>query len=292
MPARGFHPLPFRVVEAGRERVVWSGDLRIRVVEGGVVGAVPVVLVHGFPDTADVWGEVARRLGERFWVVRYDVRGAGGSDAPVGDEGYLVERLVEDLVAVVEVVGRPVHLVGHDWGSVQGWAAVASRPELFLSFTSVSGPDLGHVAEWVRRNRLRPVKVAKVLWRSWYIAGFKVPVVPELVWRVPLVRRWLRAGRRELVNGLGMYRANVGRSRRPVVVGVRVHQIELAKDPYVVREHLEAAEPWVEQLSRSRLDAGHWAPRTHPESVARHIEDAVDGRGRGESGNGAGHPPW
>ncbi|WP_338013528.1 alpha/beta fold hydrolase [Saccharothrix sp. ALI-22-I] len=272
-------------MEPGRGRFVQGGDLRVWVWEEGVVGAVPVVLVHGFPDTSAVWGEVAGRLGGRFHVIRYDVRGFGGSGAPGGGkEGYLVERLVEDLVAVVrEVVGGPVHLVGHDWGSTQGWAAVAARPDLFLSFTSISGPDLGHVADWVRRNRSRPVKVFGVVRRSWYIAGFKVPVVPELVWRVPVVRRWLHAGRRELVNGLGLYRANVGRRRaRPVSVRVPVHQVELTDDPYVVREHLEAAEPWVGELSRSVLHAGHWAPRTHPEEVARHIEDVIDRVGGGK----------
>ncbi len=240
-----------------------------------------MVLVHGFPDNSSVWESVARRLAGRFHVIRYDVRGSGGSEAPAGgNSGYLVERLVEDLVAVVgEVVGGPVHLVGHDWGSTQGWAAVAARPDLFLSFTSISGPDLGHVADWVRRNRSRPVKVFGVVRRSWYIAGFKVPVVPELVWRVPSVRRRLQAGRRELVNGLGLYRANVGRGRgRPVSVRVPVHQVELTEDPYVVRAHLEAAEPWVSELSRSALRAGHWAPRTHPDQVARHIEDAIDNR--------------
>ncbi|MFJ6672092.1 alpha/beta fold hydrolase [Actinosynnema sp. NPDC091369] len=238
--------------------------------------------MHGFPDTSEVWDGVGRRLGERFWVVRYDVRGAGGSEAPAGrgSRGYRLERLVGDLAAVVGEVGRPVHLVGHDWGSVQGWAAVAARPELFLSFTSVSGPDLGQLGDWVRRNRSRPVRVAKVLGRSWYIAGFQVPGVAEALWRVPAVRKWLGAGRRELVNGLGLYRANVGRGREPGKVAVPVHQIELAKDPYVVREHLEAAEPWVERLTRSTIDAGHWAPRTHPELVARHIEDAIDGRRR------------
>ncbi len=251
-------------------------------VQGGVVGAVPVVLVHGFPDTSQVWEGVARRLAERFWVVRYDVRGAGGSDAPGGrgSDGYRVERLVEDLVAVVRAVGGPVHLVGHDWGSAQGWAAVAARPELFLSFTSISGPHPGHVGDWVRRNRLRPLKVLNTLRRSWYIAGFKLPVLPELLWGLPRVRERLGAGRRELVNGLGMYRANVGRGLPAAPVSVRVHQIELVKDPYVVREHLEAAEPWVEELTRSRLHAGHWAPRTHPGQVARHIEDAIDGKRR------------
>lgn len=265
-----------------REWVVRGADLGLRVTEEGVAERVPVVLVHGFPDTSEVWGAVAGRLGARFRVIRYDVRGSGGSEAPADVEGYSLERLVEDLVAVVRDVGRPVHLVGHDWGSTQGWAAVAARPDLFLSFTSISGPDLGQVGDWVRRNRLRPFKVLNVLRRSWYIAGFKVPVVPELVWRVPAVRRRLGAGRRELVNGLGLYRANVGaKGPRDVrKVSVRVHQVRLTDDPYVVREHLEAAEPWVEQLTRSVLHAGHWAPRTHPDQVARHIEDAIDGTHR------------
>ncbi|WP_367135868.1 SDR family oxidoreductase [Saccharothrix sp. HUAS TT1] len=255
-------------------------DLRIWGKVEGVEGAATVVLVHGFPDTSQLWDGVVRRLGERFRVVRYDVRGAGRSGEPGGAEGYALERLVEDLATVVRQVGGPVHLVGHDWGSVQGWAAVVERPELFLSFTSISGPDLGHLADWVRRNRLRPLKVLNVLRRSWYVAGFKVPGVAEVVWSVPAIRERLGAGRRELVNGLGLYRANVGRGRPPKAVRVRVHQVELAKDPFVVRQHLEAAEPWVDDLTRSTLHAGHWAPRTHPEQVARHIEDAIDGRRR------------
>jgi NAD(P)-dependent dehydrogenase (short-subunit alcohol dehydrogenase family)/pimeloyl-ACP methyl ester carboxylesterase len=267
------------VVEPVRERFVQVGDLRLRVLEEGVVGGTPVVLAHGFPDSSDVWEAVARRLAERFHVIRYDVRGTGGSGAPGGRDGYSMERLVEDLATVVrEVVGRPVHLVGHDWGSIQGWAAVAAHPDLFLSFTSMSGPDLGHVSDWVRRNRWRPLKVFGLLRRSWYIAGFKVPVVPELVW--PVVRKRLRAGRREWVNGLGLYRANFGRRWRPSRVSTRVHQIELTNDLYVAHAHLEAAEPWVTDLSRSVLHAGHWAQRTHPDQVARHIEDAIDNRRR------------
>ena len=241
---------------------------------------VPVVLVHGFPDTSDVWGTVARAV--EGAVSGGSVRRSGVSGVRrllVGEEGYRVERLVEDLAVVVEVVGGPVHLVGHDWGSLQGWAAVAARPELFLSFTSVSGPDLGHVGDGVRRNRSRPVKVLGVVWRSWYVAGFKVPLVPELVWRVPVIRQWMRAGRRSWSTGWSCTGPTWGGGGGPGEGTVRVHQIKFRR-PVCVREHLEAAEPWVEELSRSRIHAGHWAPRTHPEQVVRHIEDAIDGERR------------
>ncbi|MEU6154298.1 SDR family oxidoreductase [Actinosynnema sp. NPDC047251] len=262
-----------------RERFVECSDLRIRVVEEGVSGAAAVVLVHGFPDTLRIWDGVAARLRERFWVVRVDLPGAGGSGRPRGRDGFRVERVAGVLGEVVRrVVGRPVHLVGHDWGSVIGWRAVVDEPSLYLSFTSLSGPDLGHVRDWIGRHRWDPVGVVGLVRKSWYIAGFLVPWVPEAVWGLPFVRRRLRAGRRELVNGLELYRANIGRGAVPRRVEVAVRQVELVNDPYVSRRHLEAAEPWVSDLTRTPLHAGHWAPRTHPDQVARLIGDFVEGR--------------
>ncbi|WNV90178.1 SDR family oxidoreductase [Umezawaea sp. Da 62-37] len=267
-------------MEAGVERVVVAGDLRIRVLEEGESGRSVVVLAHGYPDTSAVWDGVVREWGGRFRVVRFDLPGAGGSERPGKRGGYRVERLVEVLAAVVTAVapGESVHLVGHDWGSLVGWRAVEERPELFASFVSLSGPSLDHVGDWVRRNRRHPVRVVNLLRSSWYIAGFLVPLVPELVWRVRGVRTRLNAQHRELVNGLGLYRANVGRGRRaPGVVGVPVLQIALKRDPFVKEAHLDAAKPFATELTRRPLQASHWAPRTHPEAVARMIGEFVDG---------------
>ena len=46
-----------------------------------------IVLVHGYPDAADVWQLVAERLAADFNVVAYDVRGTGLSDIPETTEG-------------------------------------------------------------------------------------------------------------------------------------------------------------------------------------------------------------
>ncbi|MCE0447781.1 alpha/beta fold hydrolase [Streptomyces tricolor] len=86
-----------------------------------------VVLVHGYPDSKEVWSEVAARLAGRFHVVLYDVRGHGRSTAPRPLRGgFTLAKLTDDFLAVVDAVSpdRPVHLVGHDWGSVQSWEFV------------------------------------------------------------------------------------------------------------------------------------------------------------------------
>jgi pimeloyl-ACP methyl ester carboxylesterase len=79
-----------------------------------------LIAVHGYPDNHAVWDALTDELGSRFRVVSYDVRGTGASDQPTERAAYRVDRLVDDLVAVVDAVadGRPVHLIGHDWGSV------------------------------------------------------------------------------------------------------------------------------------------------------------------------------
>lgn len=262
-------------------RWVESGGVRLAVYEDGPLDGVPLVLVHGYPDNASVWdGVVPELLGRGFRVVRYDVRGAGESGEPSSREGYVIGRLVEDLAAVVRSVGdRPVHLVAHDWGSIQAWAAVGdpSLRSLFASYTSISGPDLDHVGAWMRSARKG--RVLRQLVHSWYIGAFQVPLVPELVWRVPWLRRRFHASYRDARNGVELYRANmVGRLSRPGArrTSIPVQQLALGQDPFVTPSILEAADPWCDRLWRRPVAAGHWAVRDKPEVTARLISEFVE----------------
>ncbi len=95
-----------------------------------------------------------------FRVVAYDTRGQGDSVTAAPDRAFTLDVLADDLTAVIDAVSPdvPVHVVGHDWGSIQSWEAVC-RPgaeERIASFTSISGPNLAHVAAWVRRTLARP----------------------------------------------------------------------------------------------------------------------------------------
>ncbi|MFD3524384.1 SDR family oxidoreductase [Streptomyces sp. NPDC058653] len=185
-----------------RERRVRTGGVDLCVAELGDPARPTVLLVHGYPDSKEVWSRVAGRLAERFHVVLYDVRGHGGSTAPQPLRGgFTLEKLTDDFLAVADAVSphRPVHLVGHDWGSVQGWEFVTVRRTAgrIASFTSMSGPSLDHMGHWIKRRTTRPTPRAlgQVLGqgaKSWYVYLLHTPVLPELAWRGPLGRRWPR----------------------------------------------------------------------------------------------------
>src|ERR1700722_8086331 len=116
------------VEETAVTRRVHGCGLDLAVTELGRHAAPTVLFVHGFPDTSAAWSLVARALAPEFHVVSYDVRGAGGSDVPLREEDYRLSALIADMAAVIDTVSPnlPVHLVAHDWGSIQGWEAVTN----------------------------------------------------------------------------------------------------------------------------------------------------------------------
>jgi NAD(P)-dependent dehydrogenase (short-subunit alcohol dehydrogenase family)/pimeloyl-ACP methyl ester carboxylesterase len=293
------------MLEGARERRVRTGGIELCVAELGDADRPTVVLVHGYPDSKEVWSQVAARLADRFHVVLYDVRGHGGSTAPKPLRGgFTLEKLTDDFLAVVDAVspGRPVHLVGHDWGSVQSWefVTVPRTKGRIASFTSMSGPSLDHFGHWIdaRVKRPTPRRIGQLLGqgaKSWYVYLLHTPVVPELAWRGPLGRRWPAILRRlekvpgdgyptsslpsDAAHGAWLYRDNVrSRLRRPrpdAYAHVPVQLITPLGDAFLSPRLYDALEEWVPQLTRRTLPDRHWVPRTRPDQLATWIGDFV-----------------
>jgi pimeloyl-ACP methyl ester carboxylesterase len=281
-----------------------SGEVTLAVTEHSPAGPgrPTVVLVHGYPDQQDTWDAVVARLPLAEWhIVTYDVRGAGGSTAPAGREGYRSERLVDDLVAVLEAVrpeGGPAHLVGHDWGSVQLWDVVAAEgtdPRLqgrIASFTSISGPSMDHTA-WILRHREgREDAVRRQQLHSSYIALFCTPVVPTLLWRFGhrpigalmswregLPRgHWGRELGRNAVNGLELYRANIPhRMSHPgsFHTDVPVLVVHPERDRFLTEVLTEDLDRVCSDVRVERLDAPHWVILTRADDVAALVTEHV-----------------
>ncbi|MFC0038413.1 SDR family oxidoreductase [Actinomadura rayongensis] len=275
-----------------------SNEVRSRTVRGDGVdlavferGAGPaVLLVHGYPDTHQVWDAVAERLAERYRVISYDVRGAGASGRPRRTAAYRFEHLMADMRAVLDAVspGEPVHLVGHDWGSIQCWEAACTMPERFASYTSISGPSLDHVGHWTRRFHPR-ASVRQTL-HSWYIGFFQSPLLPELAWRSGVAGRLitrLEHGDPDFAAtlphdgaaGVRLYRANIPsrllrpRDRR---TDLPVQIVIPEDDNYVTPALAEAARPFVPNLWIRRVKGRHWIPSARPDLIARLVGEHVE----------------
>ncbi|GGS84729.1 MULTISPECIES: SDR family oxidoreductase [Streptomyces] len=291
-----------------RERRVGTGGVELCVVELGERDRPTVVLVHGYPDTKEVWSEVAERLADRFHVVLYDVRGHGRSTAPAPLRGgFTLEKLTDDFLAVADAVSpdRPVHLVGHDWGSVQGWEFVTTaRTEgRIASFTSMSGPSLDHFGHWIKERLGRPTprRAAQLLGqgaKSWYVYLLHTPLLPELAWRGPLGRRWPGILQRveqvpagsyptpslpsDAAHGAWLYRDNVRpRMRHPrpdAYAHAPVQLITPTGDAFLSERLYDGLERWAPDLVRRTLPAKHWVPRTRPDQLAAWIAEFVTAR--------------
>ncbi|NHM13913.1 alpha/beta fold hydrolase [Xiamenia xianingshaonis] len=81
----------------------------------------PVVLVHGFAQSAASWEAVARRLAEDRAVYALDLLGCGGSDCPEDPEAYSLTAQGQALAAFVRLVCGQAEGAGAAMFHVKPW---------------------------------------------------------------------------------------------------------------------------------------------------------------------------
>ncbi|MGB7363551.1 MAG: alpha/beta fold hydrolase [Rhodococcus sp. (in: high G+C Gram-positive bacteria)] len=122
---------------------------RIAYLETGNPAGPPVMLVHGSLLSHQIWRTFGyvRALREQFRLILVDQRGHGRSDAPHSIDAYSMDRVSEDLVAVLDAADVPsVHYVGYSLGGRSGLNLVTRSPERVASLVvggAGSGPQRG-----------------------------------------------------------------------------------------------------------------------------------------------------
>ena len=238
----------------------------------------PVVLVHGVPDTDRVWQAVAARLG-RSDVITLRLPGFGQSvpdEFPATKDAYAA-WLVEQL----EQAGEPVDLVGHDWGALLALRAACLEPELVRTWAVGAAPlDADYV--WHKAAQLwqTPTVGEQVMERLTpeALAGaLEAAAVPPADAR-PAAERCDATMKRCI---LRLYRSavRVGAEWGPDLARLRAPGLVLwgERDPY-------AAPEWGERLARrtgARLvvfpACSHWWPLERPAEVAAALTDLWKG---------------
>ncbi len=133
-----------------------------------------LLLLHGFPETSHGWHKQMAPLAEAgFRVVAPDQRGVGLSSKPAGVASYRVDVLAADMVALVRALGRErAQVVGHDWGGVVAWTLAEHHADVVERVAILDAPHPAVFSTYLLRH---PSQLGK----SWYMAFFQVPWLPE-----------------------------------------------------------------------------------------------------------------
>lgn len=156
-------------------RKIEANGLTFTVDEAGE-GDNVAVLLHGFPESRFSWRFQIPLLAELGWrVIAPDLRGYGGSSRPSRREDYQIDHLVEDVAGLFNAVGAKRRLlIGHDWGAMVAWVFAMDKR---LPLDGLIIMNVPHPAVFARVFRTVPAQRKK----SWYVAFFQLPVLPEWI---------------------------------------------------------------------------------------------------------------
>lgn len=163
---------------------VRANGIRLNVWRGGTGPA--LVLLHGYPQTGQMWRKMTPALIKRYSVVCPDLRGYGDSDKP--RDGFDKRTMARDIAEVMRELGHDRYMVvGHDRG-----ARVAHRLALDHAQAVTRLVVLDIVpTHTVFRDTGRELAAA-----YWHWFFFQAPDLPEIMIRnsaEPFLRTMFRA---------------------------------------------------------------------------------------------------
>jgi pimeloyl-ACP methyl ester carboxylesterase len=177
--------------------------LTFEVTDTGPAGGRLIIALHGFPEDRHSWDEVAESLASAgYRVLAPDQRGYSPGARPARRRDYAMSELTGDVLALAQAAGADrFDVVGHDWGGMVAWSLAARHPERVRTATVLVSPHprafryaLGHSAQGLR---------------SWYMALFQLPWLPERLFAVNAGKEAERMLRR-----LGLDAGTAGRYAR------------------------------------------------------------------------------
>ncbi len=275
--------------DADRVTTFERDGLTFDVTDEGPLDGPVVVLLHGFPADRTGWRRVEPLLhAAGLRTLAPDQRGYSPRAAPTEVAAYRLEELVADVLALADAAGAErFHVVGHDWGGAIAWLLAGNHADRVASVTVLSTPHPGALS--------RALRTADQRRRSWYMAAFQVPGVPERVlaprFHLVMARMGLpldemgryaaRLARPEALTGpINWYRAAGSSSARAHRVTVPATYVWGSDDPALGRTAAELTHEHVTgDYAFVELDADHWLPETRPAECAAAIVERVRSAG-------------
>lgn len=293
-------------------------DLRLHyVVDGpqvvdGPRDGEPILFLHGFPEYWGVWKRQLAAFAPTHRVIAPDLRGANQSGRPQDVQAYRIERLVGDVLGLLDHLELPrVTLVAQDWGSLVGWSFLLRHRERVARYVTM---NVTHPALFDRALREDPAQQQASAYMLAFRAqgeallaadggafadqaifadarahGAVISAEDEAEWKTIL------GDGGHVTAGLDFYRAaeigppdghgskggsNLLDDLRPEELRVDTPVLVIwgDRDPYLLPAGLEGLQ---ELAPNSRVvhipDASHWVSLEHPERVTTLVREFIGG---------------
>jgi pimeloyl-ACP methyl ester carboxylesterase len=244
-----------------------------------------LLLLHGWPDTGELWSEVAPVLvAGGYRVAAPDLRGCGLSSKPVETSSYRMHHLIQDVECIIDALDvEGVTLIGHDWGAALAWAAASRLPHRVNALVALS---VGHPTAFYGAG------IAQQM-RSWYMMVFSQEGLGEAFLRkndYEAIRGWAAHPRAQAVieelerDGqmsahLRWYRANVPMDSfvvdPPVLAPILAPVLGLwsSGDGALTERQMKRSREFCSNgFTYVRLEGvGHWVPLEAPHELSTEI---------------------
>jgi pimeloyl-ACP methyl ester carboxylesterase len=285
-------------------RTIKANGLTFAIDEAGE-GPDIALCLHGFPESRFSWRHQLPMLADAGWhAVAPDLRGYGGSSRPPNQPDYHIDHLVADTAALFDALGSQfdVHgtgrrlLIAHDWGALVAWvfAQRQVRPLSGLVIMNVPHPRVFRDVlrtNWAQRRK------------SWYVAFFQIPKLPEWLLGAAGARAIGRAFTDSAVNKAAFppavvdhYRVNASQpgALTAMINYYRANFPNVLEEPVVVIDtptllvwgeqdvaidisNTEGYGPLVRDFTLALLpDASHWVQQDAPEKVNAAMRAWID----------------
>jgi pimeloyl-ACP methyl ester carboxylesterase len=262
-----------------------DGPLAVHLAEAG--SGPPLLLLHGWPQHAEVWRRLVPPLEDDFRLLMPDLRGFGTSAVPPG--GYNPARFADDAIALLDALDiDKAGVIGHDWGGFAAYLLGLRHPGRTSGLVVCNAPH-----PWAQPD----ARTLLELRRLWYVLVVASPAGPRIVASRRFIPWLIRlGGRRHVFDDAQAERyaaplREPGRARASQllyrhyvkaaweVLAKRAHGASRltvparavfgADDFYIAVSSTLGGEQHADDWSLRLLEGcGHWTPEERPEAVA------------------------
>lgn len=245
-----------------------------------------VLLLHGFPDTAELWSnQISALHAAGYRCIAPDTVGCGQSQIAPALSDYNIRRIIDDFRELLRQNGiERCDVVGHDIGAVASWLFAGHYPHLVRRHVTLS---VGHPMSYARAGFDQ--KRA-----GWYVGYFTMAGIAErlLPGHGPfslrrvfgshpdiegVMRRLAEPGR--LTAAVRVYRASLVTAlvRQQPRVAAPTLGIWSERDAFLVESQMRNSARWMDgPWTFEPISGGHWIQLEQPNYLNRRLLQFLD----------------